>query len=94
MGRNQVKRLVSYSTNEKSGTLVRSDNDEFKFIVKGIFQENTRYEVNLKIGICDCKIGQTGKVCKHQIRETPYGITTGFYKYSRQKTMTFWCCSW
>lgn len=47
--------------------IVRSDADEYKFIVRSSSEDGVQYTVDLKTGICDCKTGQTGQACKHQV---------------------------
>lgn len=41
--------------------------DDFRFIVVSETNKDLHYNVDLTIGMCDCVIGKTGSVCKHQI---------------------------
>lgn len=41
--------------------------DEFRFLVVSDTNKDINYNVDLTIGMCQCMIGKTGKVCKHQI---------------------------
>ncbi len=36
------------------------------FIVKSFNQDNTKYVVDMSLGLCECKAGVNGSVCKHQ----------------------------
>lgn len=59
--RNPVKSSVSHSD------IIRCDYDEYKFTVKSSSETDVLYTVDLKTGICNCKVGQTGQACKHQV---------------------------
>ena len=41
--------------------------DSHKFTVKSQSEENVTYSVDMQIGLCDCSMGQTGAICKHQL---------------------------
>ena len=40
---------------------------ETKFLVKSQTNSDVHYNVDLRIGICECSTGETGVICKHQI---------------------------
>ncbi|KAK4300177.1 hypothetical protein Pmani_027605 [Petrolisthes manimaculis] len=46
--------------------IIMSNYDEYQFIVKSQSGDK-QYTVHLIIGMCDCRLGMTGKVCKHQL---------------------------
>lgn len=72
------QRLLDVSLGRKKGIapiessiskddIIRSDIDESQFLVKSQSEEGQQYTVDLTTGICDCNVGMTGKVCKHQL---------------------------
>lgn len=65
LGRRKVMQSIKGSISEDD--ISRFSDDEFKFLVKSQCEGSVVYTVDLKVGICDCINGQTGKACKHQI---------------------------
>ncbi|KAK4318792.1 hypothetical protein Pmani_010215 [Petrolisthes manimaculis] len=61
------KMNVPVNTSSSSSVSNLSRCNIHEFIVNSTSQDGVQYNVNMNIGICDCKTGQTGKVCKHQV---------------------------
>ncbi|XP_066958989.1 uncharacterized protein [Macrobrachium rosenbergii] len=53
--------------NSISQDIIRCNDDEYKMFVKSQSEDTVTYTVDLRLGICDCTMGNTGKVCKHQV---------------------------
>ncbi|XP_050703227.1 uncharacterized protein LOC126988878 [Eriocheir sinensis] len=62
--RKVVKPPTGISISKES--ITRYNEDQHQFIVKSQSKEQIQYTVDLKIGLCECSTGMTGKVCKHQ----------------------------
>ncbi|KAK3889703.1 hypothetical protein Pcinc_006269 [Petrolisthes cinctipes] len=65
LGRKKIKVPVNTSSFPSVANISRCNKHEF--IVNSTSQDGVQYNVNMNIGICDCKTGRTGKVCKHQV---------------------------
>lgn len=63
--RKVVKPPTGISISKES--ITRCNDDQYQFIVKSQSKEQTQYTVDLKTGLCDCSVGMTGQVCKHQV---------------------------
>lgn len=63
LGRRKCKSIAKVSFNEKDIEHI----SEHSFCVKSENQGNVSYKVDLRNGLCECFVGQSGAVCKHQI---------------------------
>ncbi len=62
------------------------------FIVKSFNQDNTKYVVDMSLGLCECKAGVNCSVCKHQYVLWANKVAQGTYFlliFSQQQRMEF-----
>ncbi|KAK4297889.1 hypothetical protein Pmani_007950 [Petrolisthes manimaculis] len=65
LGRKKINVPVNTSSSPFVANISKCNKHEF--IVNSTSQDGVQYNVYMNIDICDCKTGQTGKVCKHQV---------------------------